>query len=46
MPKHVGVELERINNKNPILHRASVGLLTYNRMGCSVRDSSRSDRNK
>jgi hypothetical protein len=30
MPKHVGVELERINNlKNPLFHGAFVGFLTY-----------------
>jgi hypothetical protein len=30
MPKHVGVELERItNNKNSLRHTAFVGLLTY-----------------
>jgi hypothetical protein len=37
MPKHVGVELERINNKNPLLQIAFVGLLTYDTTRCSVK---------
>jgi hypothetical protein len=36
VPKHVGVELECINNKNPLLHKAFVGLVTYDTTRRSV----------
>jgi hypothetical protein len=39
MPKHVGVELERINSTNPLLHRAFVGILGYDATRCSVQPS-------
>jgi hypothetical protein len=39
MPKHVGIELDRFNNKNPLLNRAFVGILTYGTTRCSVQHS-------
>jgi hypothetical protein len=39
MPKHVGIELDCNNNKNPLLHRAFVGILTYGTTRCSVQQS-------